>query len=122
MKTQTQPLERWTKAELIAECRRLQALLQAQPAAPSAEDDDAAVMASLLDALSCEGRTALVSVTRLRDVCKARDFDAAVRRLYHRKVVGLHYHDFPYSLTAAERAKLVEDRGVFFCGIHLLER
>jgi hypothetical protein len=123
------PLEQMTKAELITECRRLRGLLSAFPpgvalvpaVAPvqAAPRDEELVLQSLRDAHLSEGQDALISVTRLRAVCHARNFDAAVIHLYEAGIVGLHYHDFPMSLSPQERAQLVEHRGVYFIGIYL---
>lgn len=63
---------------------------------------------------------ALVSIRDLRrslDLSK-RDFDSAVFSLALKRIVALHHHDFPASLSEEEREELVRDeQGTYYVGI-----
>jgi hypothetical protein len=71
--------------------------------------------------LQSPGQTrALVSIRELRRSMNLpkKDFDRAVLCLASRGKVALHHHDFPTSLSEAEREALVQDeRGTYYVGI-----
>jgi len=47
-----------------------------------------------------------------------KDFDRAVLSLASQGKVALHHHDFPTSLSQAEREALVQDeRGTYYVGV-----
>jgi hypothetical protein len=65
-------------------------------------------------------RRALVSIRELRRSMNLpkQDFDKAVLSLASQGKVALHHHDFPTSLSQAEREALVQDeRGTYYVGI-----
>jgi hypothetical protein len=65
-------------------------------------------------------RRALVSIRELRRSMNLpkKDFDRAVLCLASQGKVALHHHDFPTSLSQAEREALVQDeRGTYYVGI-----
>lgn len=46
------------------------------------------------------------------------DFDNAALALASKEKVGLHYHDYPASLSAAQRADMIQDKaGTYYLGI-----
>jgi len=71
--------------------------------------------------LQSPGQTrALVSIRELRRSMNLpkKDFDRAVLCLASHGKVALHHHDFPTSLSQAEREALVQDeRGTYYVGI-----
>ena len=65
-------------------------------------------------------KRALVSIRELRRSMNLpkKDFDRAVLCLASQGKVALHHHDFPTSLSQAEREALVQDeRGTYYVGI-----
>lgn len=65
-------------------------------------------------------REALLPVgdLRARLALTKDDFDALALELMRERVISLHHHDHPASLTEAERAQMVRDaRGTFYIGI-----
>jgi hypothetical protein len=65
-------------------------------------------------------KRALVSIRELRRSMNLpkKDFDRAVLSLASQGKVALHHHDFPTSLSEAEREALVQDeRGTYYVGI-----
>jgi hypothetical protein len=65
-------------------------------------------------------RRALVSIRELRRslTLTKNDFDRAVFSLAVKSRVALHHHDFPGSLSPAEREEMVrDDRGTYYVGI-----
>jgi hypothetical protein len=83
-------------------------------------DDESAVLDALGDLSAREPPGALLSIRALRALRPmAKDrFDRAVLRLADAGRVVLHHHDYPMSLSPAERAELVQDpRGIHYIGI-----
>jgi hypothetical protein len=65
-------------------------------------------------------KRALVSIRELRRTMNLskKDFDRAVLSLASQGKVALHHHDFPTSLSQAEREALVQDeRGTYYIGV-----
>ncbi len=99
---------------------------RAQPKAPKAKAAattiaDAAKFRRALDRVALkEKEGALLSVKDVRAQAKLSKpvFDSIALNLASRGIVVLHYHDFPSSLSAKERAEYVEDeRGTVYIGI-----
>jgi hypothetical protein len=97
----------------------------APPSSRAAERDQSLVL-SALEALTLEcAPGALLSVRDLRaraGLDKMR-FDAAVVALAHSGHAMVHHHDYPFSLSEAERDALVRDEhGTYYVGIALQGR
>lgn len=68
---------------------------------------------------------AMLSIRLVREAAKLpkERFDAAMLALSKRGLLSLHYHDYPASLSPAERDALVKDsRGAYYIGASLKER
>jgi hypothetical protein len=83
--------------------------------------EQAATFRKALGAVSAENPPgALLSVreVRARAGLPKAVFDALALAFASKQLVTLHHHDFPSSLSAPERAQLIEDgRGTFYIGI-----
>ncbi|WP_156339087.1 hypothetical protein [Chondromyces crocatus] len=85
-----------------------------------AVEDEAILLAALTALAAREPPGALLSLRTLRalQTLPKQRFDEAVLRLSESGRVVLHHHDFPASLTEAEREELVLDtHGVHYLGI-----
>jgi 2'-5' RNA ligase len=90
-------------------------------ASRAATQDDDAVRDGLRKLASREPPGALLSVRSLRSLLPSLDkprFDGALLRLSQEGEIVLHHHDFPSSLSPAERDELVRDeQGVHYVGV-----
>jgi hypothetical protein len=94
----------------------------AAPIEDGRRDDEGRVLSAVRELASREPPGTLLSVRAVRatvPIEKAR-FDRAALRLSEAGKIVLHHHDFPASLSPAERAELVEDsRGTHYIGVAL---
>lgn len=85
--------------------------------------EQAATFRKALGAVSAENPPGgLLSVREVRARAKLPKavFDALALSFASKELVTLHHHDFPASLSASERAQLIEDgKGTFYIGIAL---
>ncbi|MBN1610596.1 MAG: hypothetical protein JW940_28455 [Polyangiaceae bacterium] len=100
-----------------------QATGESGPPSSRARERDQSLVLSALEALTREcAPGALLSVRDLRaraGLDKMR-FDAAVMALAHGGRAMVHHHDYPFSLSEAERDALVRDEhGTYYVGIAL---
>jgi hypothetical protein len=90
---------------------------------PTNTIEQAATFRKALAAVSAENPPgALLSVREVRARARLPKavFDALALNFASKNLVTLHHHDFPSSLSAPERAQLIEDgKGTFYIGIAL---
>jgi hypothetical protein len=81
------------------------------PAARAAEANEAMVLKALDEQAAMEPPGALLGVmdVRARAGLDKSAFDEAAVRLARKRVIVLHHHDFPTSLSEEERAELIHD-------------
>ena len=112
--------KRRTKATSAKPKGRRTAMPKAKSTSPI---EQAATFRKALGAVSAENPPgALLSVreVRQRSGLPKAVFDALALSFASKNLVTLHHHDFPASLSASERAQLVEDgKGTFYIGIAL---
>ena len=92
-----------------------------QPQGETVSPETERLILEAITRLQPPGQTrALVSIRELRRSMNLpkKDFDRAVLSLASQGKVALHHHDFPTSLSEAEREALVQDkRGTYYVGI-----
>lgn len=98
----------------------LDARIDGEGQAPGAGGQRSDFLGALSRMASERPREALLPVgdLRARLALTKDDFDALALELMRERVISLHHHDHPASLTEAERAQMVRDaRGTFYIGI-----
>jgi hypothetical protein len=95
--------------------------LRERPQSETVSPETERLILQTITQLQPPGQTrALVSIRELRRSMNLprKDFDRAVLSLASQGKVALHHHDFPTSLSQAEREALVQDeRGTYYVGI-----
>jgi hypothetical protein len=118
-------IERSETQHLNATFHFIRPVVSAKPRAskPTNTIEQAATFRKALDAVSTDNPPgALLSVrdVRARARLPKAVFDALALSFASKNLITLHHHDFPSSLSAIERAQLIEDgRGTFYVGIAL---